>query len=472
MREAKLFVGGEWLSGAGRVEVLDKFTLAPTGFAHAADKALVDRAVAAGRAAFLGGALSIPERHDILMRAQAILLRRKDEIVETMVAETGFTRADNEGDFARTALTLNISAEEAMRITGEMVPIEASPGHETELAFSLRVPLGVVACITPFNSPLNTVAHKIAPALAAGNAVVLKPASYTPFSAALLVEVFEEAGLPAGWLNLVHGPGGATGAALCANPDVAYFAFTGGGTAGAAIQAAAGMRRTQMELGNISATIVCEDADLDQVAVKAATGAFKKAGQVCTSLQRLYVHEDVFDALSDRLVARARAMRTGDPRDPATQVGPMISEGDAMRVERLIGAAREAGARVLTGGGRQRALLEPTVLDRVEPGMGVHDQELFAPVVCLLPYNDFDAAIDAVNATPYGLAAGIFTRDMIRAFHAARKVEVGVFNINNTSSNRVDPMPYGGIKASGWGKEGPRAAIRDMTDEKLITIRT
>ena len=231
------------------------------------------------------------------------------------------------------------------------------------------------------------------------------------------------------------------------------------------------MRRTQMELGNISATIVCEDADLDQVAVKAATGAFKKAGQVCTSLQRLYVHEDVFDALSDRLVARARAMRTGDPRDPATQVGPMISEGDAMRVERLIGAAREAGARVLTGGGRQRALLEPTVLDRVEPGMGVHDQELFAPVVCLLPYNDFDAAIDAVNATPYGLAAGIFTRDMIRAFHAARKVEVGVFNINNTSSNRVDPMPYGGIKASGWGKEGPRAAIRDMTDEKLITIR-
>lgn len=470
MKETCLYINGEWCSGAGSFPVLDKFTGAEISRVEIADKPLVAKAVAAARAAYEGPEIALPERYNILMRARDILLRRRDEILETLIAETGFTRADNAGDFARCEQTLLTSAEEAKRITGEMVPIAASPGHSGELAFTIRVPVGVVACITPFNSPLNTVAHKIAPALAAGNSVVLKPASYTPLAATILTEIIEEAGLPPGWLNLIHGPGGATGRALTANPDVAYFAFTGSEAAGAAIQAAAGMRRTQMELGNIAAVIVCEDADLDHAVEKCIGTAFRKAGQVCTSLQRIYIHETVAGRFTDAFVTRAASLVTGDPRNPKTDIGPMIAEGETARAMQLVESSIAMGARLLLGGKRAGALMQPTVLDQVTPDMPVMREEAFAPLVNVVPYRDFDAAIDAVNATPYGLSAGIFTRDIDRALSAARRIEVGLININNTSSNRADPMPYGGCKASGWGREGPRAAIRDMTEERLITI--
>ncbi len=470
MINGQLFINGQWRDGAGSFEVFDKFTRDVVGHAQIADVALVDEAVAAARAAFAGGEIPEAERYTILMRAHDILLERRDEFLDVMVAETGFTRADNASDFGRCVQTLLTSAEEAKRITGEMIPIAAAPGHAGELAFTIRVPVGVVACITPFNSPLNTTAHKIAPALAAGNAVVLKPASYTPFTAMLLVQVLEAAGLPPGWLNLVNGPGGRTGAALTANADVAYFAFTGGGPAGERIQAAAGMRRTQMELGNISATIVCADADLGKAAAKCAGTAFHKAGQVCTSLQRLYVHADVMEHFKALLLSETAKMRPGDPRDPATVVGPMIDPGDAAVAHAHVEAACKAGATVLTGGTLTGAVLEPTILTDVTTDMAVMAQEMFAPILCLIPFTDFDATLAEVNNTPYGLSAGIFTRDIDRAMKAARTVEVGLFNINNTSSNRADPMPYGGCKASGWGREGPRAAIRDMTEERLITI--
>ncbi len=283
MREARLYIDGVWRDGASTFEVFDKFTREVIGHAQTADKALVDEAVAAASRAFQSSVIDLAERYALLMSTHDILLRRKDEIIDAMVAETGFTQSDNTSDFNRCVQTLLTSAEEAKRITGEIIPTASAPGHTGEMAFTIRVPVGVVACITPFNSPLNTVAHKIAPALAAGNAVVLKPASYTPFSAMLQVEVFEEAGLPKGWLNLVNGPGGRTGAALTENQGVNFFAFTGGGDPGALIQAAAGMRRTQMEPGNISATIVCEDASLQKAARKCCATAFRKAGQVCTS---------------------------------------------------------------------------------------------------------------------------------------------------------------------------------------------
>jgi len=470
MIDGKLYIAGEWIEGAGTFDVFDKFTGDVIGAAHIADAGLTDKAVASAKSTFESGEIDLPERYSFLMCARDILLRRREEILDVMVAETGFTRADNAGDFARCEQTLLTSAEEAKRIVGEMIPMDASPGHAGELAFTTREPLGVVACITPFNSPLNTTAHKIAPAIAAGNAVVLKPASYTPFSAKFLVEIFEEAGLPPGWLNLINGPGGQTGAALTANPDVAYFAFTGGGPAGAAIQAAAGMRRTQMELGNISAAIVCEDADIPRAIAKSIPTSFRKAGQVCTSLQRLYVHESVMDDFAEGFVKRAKELTTGDPRNPDTVVGPMIDAREAIRAEAIVRHSVEMGATVLTGGTRNGALMAPTVLRDVTPDMPVLSEEAFAPIICLIPYRDLDQAIAAVNDTPYGLSAGIFTRDIDRGFRAARKIRVGLFNINNTSSNRADPMPYGGCKASGWGREGPRAAIRDMTDEKLITI--
>jgi succinate-semialdehyde dehydrogenase/glutarate-semialdehyde dehydrogenase len=470
MKDARLFIDGRWIESNHQFPILDKYSGKEVARAHVADPEMVDRAVAAANRAFRSGEISIPERYGILMRAAAALQRRRDELVDVMVTETGFTVADNTGDLNRCIETLQTSAEETKRLNGEMVPMDAAPGHPGEMAFTLRVPLGVVAAITPFNSPLNTVAHKVAPAIAAGNAVVLKPASYTPLTACLLAELFEEAGLPPGWFNVVHGPGSRTGSLLCENPHVRFFAFTGGGPAGAAIQRAAGLRRTQMELGNISSTVVCEDANIAKAAALCARAAFRKAGQVCVSVQRIFAHRSVFDGLADELVARTRQMKTGDPRAPETAVGPMIDVGEARRTEAWVSEAVAGGAEVLVGGVRDGSLFTPTVLTNVRDGMKVVGEEIFAPVVSLIPYDSFEQAITAVNDTPYGLAAGVFTRDIDRALRAARRVEVGLFNINNTSANRADLMPYGGCKASGFGREGPRAAIREMTDERLVTI--
>jgi succinate-semialdehyde dehydrogenase/glutarate-semialdehyde dehydrogenase len=466
-----LLIGGEWIEGSGRpFEVRNKYTGETITTINSADDSQVSAAVTAARRAFSSGAIAPYNRYETLMKAAQVLGRRRGEIVDVMVAETGFTVNDSHSDFDRCVQTLLASAEEAKRVTGEMVPMEGAPGHDGELAFTVRVPLGIVCAITPFNSPLNTVAHKVAPALAAGNSVVLKPACYTPLSAAKLCEVIMEAGLPDGWLNLVFGGGADVGRALLANKDINFYAFTGGNEAGRIIQQQAGLRRTQMELGNISATIVCKDAGLASAVEKCSGTAFRKAGQVCTSLQRLYVHDTIFDEFAGRMADAARLLVVGDPRHPDTRVGPMIDEKEAERAESWLNEAVSQGAEALTGIRREGPLLWPVVLRHVTKDMRVLSQEIFAPVVSLVPFSDLDDAIDAVNGTPYGLAAGILTTNIEMAFRAARRVEVGLFNINGTSSNRADLMPYGGCKASGFGREGPRHAIRDMTDERLITI--
>jgi succinate-semialdehyde dehydrogenase/glutarate-semialdehyde dehydrogenase len=290
-------------------------------------------------------------------------------------------------------------------------------------------------------------------------------------SAALLVEVLVEAGVPKGWLNLVNGNGSTVGQALVEHPDVAYIAFTGSEKAGRSIQASAGLRRTQLELGSISGTIVCADADLERAGEKCVATSFRKSGQVCTSLQRLLVHEDVYDEFSANLINRANSMVVGDPRADSVQIGAMIHEREAQRVQSWVDEAVSQGASVLTARRLETAaLMPPVVLGGVTMDMRVMKEEIFGPVVCLVPFSDVDEAIDLVNDSPYGLAAGIFTRDINVAFKAARSIEVGLFNINNASSNRADLMPYGGCKASGFGKEGPRAAIRDMTEERLVTL--
>jgi acyl-CoA reductase-like NAD-dependent aldehyde dehydrogenase len=469
VKDARLFIAGKWVEAPTQFPVLDKFSRREVARAHVADKSLVDRAVSAAKTAFQSE-ISILDRYNILSRAAVILERRREEIVDVMVTETGFTVSDNTGDLSRCIQTLQTSAEESKRLNGEIVPIDAAPGHAGEMAFTLRVPLGIVAAITPFNSPLNTVAHKVAPAIAAGNAVVLKPASYTPLTACLLAEVLDEAGLPGGWLNIVHGPGSRTGRYLCENPDIRFFAFTGGGPAGEAIQHAAGLRRTQMELGNISSTVVCEDANIEKASALVARAAFRKAGQVCVSVQRLFVQRAVVDVLTEQLVARAGQMKAGDPRDAAISVGPMIDIAEAERAEAWVREAVAGGAIILVGGTRNGSVFSPTVLANVRNGMKVLDEEIFAPVVSIIPFESFEEAVARVNDTPYGLSAGIFTKNIDRALRAARKVEVGLFNINNTSANRADLMPYGGCKASGFGREGPRAAIREMTEERLVTI--
>lgn len=409
------------------------------------------------------------ERARILLRVAALIAERRAAWVELMVTEAGFPRADASGEIDRALDTLQLSAEEAKRITGEMVPLDGNPGQHNRIGFTMRTPVGVVCAITPFNSPLNAVLHKIAPALAAGNAVIFKPSGHTPLSASLLCDLFLEAGLPPGLLSLLHGDA-QVGSWLLASPDIDFYTFTGSTRVGRIIQAGAGLRRTQLELGSIACTIVCADADLDAAIPKIARAAFRKAGQVCTSIQRLYVARSIEEEVQARLCAESARMRAGDPRDAATVVGPMITPASARRAQDWVSEAVRGDARIATGGTRSGSVLQPTVLTGVQPGMKVVDEEIFAPVVSLLPFDTLEAVVDGINATRFGLATGIFTRQIDSAFLAARSLKVGSVYINETSSSRVDGMPYGGMKDSGFGKEGPRYAVRDMTDEKVVTL--
>jgi succinate-semialdehyde dehydrogenase/glutarate-semialdehyde dehydrogenase len=337
------------------------------------------------------------------------------------------------------------------------------------MGFTLRVPLGVVLAITPFNSPLNTVAHKIAPAFAAGNAVILKPASATPLTACKLAEVLVEAGVPRGFLSVI--PGGAQVADwLIEDERVRFFAFTGSTEVGRSIQRRAGLRRTQMELGSIACTILCDDAKLDAALPKVVNAGYRKAGQVCTSIQLLLVHRTLVGDVERRLAKLVQALAYGDPYDPNTFVGPLISEKEAIRVEAWVEEAVAKGAQRLAGGKRQGAVLAPVLLGGISDTMKVGCNEIFGPVVCIVPFDTLDEAIARVNATPYGLATGIFTNRLDDAFAAAKRLEVGGVHVNETSSSRVDLMPYGGSKDSGFGREGPRYAVHEMTEERIVTF--
>jgi acyl-CoA reductase-like NAD-dependent aldehyde dehydrogenase len=364
--------------------------------------------------------------------------------------------------------TLSFSAEEAHRLAGEVVPMEAAPAGKGHWAITVREPLGVIAAITPFNFPLNLSLHKIGPALAAGNAVVHKPASATPVSALLMAEIFEECGLPAGALNVVTGPGGAIGDLLASHPDVAMVTFTGSPEVGQRIHSMARMKRVTLELGNNSALIVDADAALDEAVARAVPGSFANSGQVCISIQRIYVHRSVVEEFTARFVEATRALKLGHPYDPSTEISSLITEAEAVRVEEWIAEAVQAGARLLIGGKRKGAIMEPAVLADVPPHVRLSCREVFGPVVGINAFDQLDEAIELVNRSDYGLQAGIYTRDIGKAFYAARKLHVGGVMINEIPQYRVDHMPYGGVKLSGMGREGPRYAIEEMTECKLI----
>lgn len=469
-RQCSLLIGGEWVAGEGSFPVIDKFTGEVLAEVASASAVQVTEAVASAKRSFETQPLEPYGRYEILHRAAGLIEQRRDELVRTIVAETGFTISDAGSEVSRCVQTMLLSAEEAKRITGEMVPIEAAPGQAHRMAYTIRVPLGVVCAITPFNSPLNTVTHKVAPALAAGNTVVLKPANYTPFTASILCEVLLEAGLPRGHLNLLQGDGRDVGRWLLENEEISFYTFTGSTAVGKIIQRTVGLRRTSLELGSIASTIVCEDADLEWAVPRCVSASFRKAGQVCTSVQRLYVHEEVLDEFTNHLVQRTARAKVGNPLDPDTLVGPMIDVREAERAEAWLHEAVAQGARVVHGGRREGSLLEPTVLLDARPEMRVMCEEIFAPVISIVPYRFFDDAVARVNDTPYGLAAGVFTSNLNRAIQATRKLHVGGVHINETSSSRADLMPYGGTKESGFGREGPKYSIREMTEERLVTI--
>jgi succinate-semialdehyde dehydrogenase/glutarate-semialdehyde dehydrogenase len=469
-RRALLLIAGEWSSGPETFAVFDKFSGEGIGEADRASAEQVAAAVAAARRSFETVRLEPYERYRILYRASELIEQRRDDFVRTIVAEAGFPSVDANNEVSRAVQTFIISAEEAKRLAGDVVPIEGAPGHAHRMAFSIRVPRGVVCGITSFNSPLNMVAHKVAPALASGNTVVLKPPQATPFSAALLFEILLQAGVPAGHVNLVQGPGAEIGRWLTADPNIAFYTFTGSTAVGKLLQRSVGLRPITLELGSIAGTIVCEDADLERAAPRIANSSFRRAGQACTSTQKLFVDARVFDRFMRLFVNATRALKVGDPHDPATVVGPMISEDEAQRAEAWIADAVAAGARLVEGGHRQRALLHPTILVDTTPEMYVICEEIFAPVVSVIPFHSLDDAIDELNATPFGIAAGLFTQDVTRAMLAARRLHVGTVHINEPSSSRVDLMPFGGVKDSGLGREGPKYAIQEMTEERLVTI--
>ena len=467
---SKLLIGGSWVDGESSQPLRDKYAGAVYGEMAVASAAQVEMAVSGAVAGQQASKLAPYELYKILSKAAVILESRIELLVELMRVEAGFTRADGENEVKRCVQTLELSAEEAKRLVGDMVPMEAAQGVKNRLGFTLRGPRGVVCAITPFNSPLNTLAHKVGPALAGGNAVVIKPSEYTPLTAVELCKVQIEAGLPTDLLALVHGDGCFIGPQLLADQRIAFYAFTGSTRVGREIQRAAGLRGTQLELGSIASTIVCHDADLALAIPKIINAGFRKAGQVCTSVQRLLVDRRIAAQFIPEFIRAMQALKFGDPADPATVIGPMISSAHAQRAAAWIAQAVSEGAEILSGGNLNEALLEPTLLHRVTAQMKVVCEEIFAPVVSIVEFDQLDEAVAVANAQPFGLSVGVFTSNLHAAMSAAKQLRFGGIHINEASSARVDVMPFGGIKDSGFGREGPAYAIREMTVERLVTI--
>nr|WP_246079632.1 aldehyde dehydrogenase family protein [Paenibacillus piri] len=464
-------IGGQWEAGRGTFPVYNKFTgdvIAEVGKASRED---VERAVSNAWDTFRKERLTPQQRYDILSRAAELFMERKEELALTIVREGGKVLKDARMEVERGIQTFIASAEEAKRLHGSEVPIQGQPGSGDKLAFTIRVPLGVICAITPFNFPFNLVAHKIAPAIAAGNAVVLKPAGVTPQTAAHMANILLEAGLPPGFLNVVNGPGREIGQYLLGDPRIAMYTFTGSSEVGKQIKAGSGVRPVTLELGSNSPNIVHMDApDLAKAAQLCVTRGFSNAGQACISVQRIYVHRDVYPAFLEMAVEAASKLNVGNPESERTDIGPMISEKEAERAEAWVREAVEGGAAVACGGSRNGAVLQPTIITGATSDMKVMCQEVFAPIVCIVPYEDFDEALRAANDSDYGLQAGLFTSSLQLALRAARELEFGGVIINDVSTFRADIMPYGGVKDSGYGKEGPKYAVEEMTSEKLVVI--
>lgn len=464
-----MLIGGDWVFGTSEYEVTDPYRGGPVSRAPETSAAELDRAIAAAHAA-RGAAAAMPghARAEILHRAGDILARRADAIAEIMTRETGKAIRDCRAEVDRSRDTLRLSAEEAVRIQGEHVPLDATAMGAGKIAMMLRFPVGVIAAITPFNAPFNLAAHKVAPAFASGNTVVLKPPPQAPRTVHQLVEIMVEAGIPAGFLNVVYG--NAAGPLMVRDPRVDFVTFTGSGRVGAEIKAASGLRRVALELGGTGQTVIHEDADLAAAAPVCARNAMRLAGQSCASVQNIYVHASRHDEFVALLQAEVAKLKTGDPLDPDTDVGTLIDERAACRVESWADEAVAMGARRLAGGARRGAQLEPTLLVDVTPAMQVVNSEVFGPLATVQRFTDIEAVFDLVSEVPLGLQCGIFTRSLAVAMRAAQRMRSGAVIINGTSTWRTDQMPYGGVKGSGIGREGPHYAIREMTEERLIVF--
>jgi acyl-CoA reductase-like NAD-dependent aldehyde dehydrogenase len=468
--ERKLFIGGEWVETGEWLEVPSPYDGSLVGRVAKGGGAETHRAVDAAERA-MAEPLPAHERAAILDRAARLVEERSEEIAGTVCAEAGKPMKAARVEAARAQSTFTMAAVEARKLAGDVVPMDASQAGAGKIAFTLRVPVGVVGAISPFNFPFNLVAHKVAPALAAGCAVVLKPASQTPVSALVLAELAEEAGLPAGWLNVVCGPAGEIGDVLVEDERVALITFTGSSAVGWKLRERAPRKRVNLELGNATPVIVAADAELDDVAARLAANAFSFAGQSCISVQRIYVERSAYDRFLELFLPRVEALVVGDPADDATDVGPVISTGERDRVLEWIEEARSRGASILAGGDLDGELLRPTVVADAPADAKVACEEVFGPLCTVSAYDSLDDAIALANGTRYGLQAGIFTSDVKAALRAARELEFGGVTVNEAPTFRADQMPYGGVKDSGNTREGPAYAIREMTEARLVVLQ-
>jgi glyceraldehyde-3-phosphate dehydrogenase (NADP+) len=463
-------IGGRWRQSATTATIRNPYDGSPLAAVCLAGKAEAEEAAAcAVEAVPAMRRLPAHVRAAALLAVAGRLAARQEEIARTITAESGKPIADARREVGRAVQTFTVAAEEARRIGGDVVPMDLTPGMERYVGIVRRVPIGPVLGITPFNFPLNLVAHKVAPCLAAGNPIVLKPAPQTPLTALLLAELVLESGLPAGALSVVPCEN-AVAEQMVMDERFKVMSFTGSAAVGWMLKAKSGKKRVLLELGGNAGVIVEPDADVELAAARCAAGGYTYSGQTCISVQRIFAHEAVYDRFVDRLLEHVRALRTGDPADERTVIGPLIDEAAARRVEQWIQEAVAQGARVLTGGTRTGSVVAATVLADVTPTMNVSCREVFGPVVTVSRYAEFSAALAALNDSEYGLQAGVFTRDVNRIFRAYRELEVGAVLANEIPTFRAEHMPYGGVKDSGLGREGVRYAIEEMTELKLLIL--
>jgi acyl-CoA reductase-like NAD-dependent aldehyde dehydrogenase len=463
-------VGGEWRTSAEMLDTIFPFDGSVVETCCMAQPADLEDAVRGAQRGFeIMRRLPTYKRVDILTRLHAILTERFESMVEIMTLETGKARKVSRAEAARALQTIQTAAEEAKRLGGEIIDLDWTPAGENHRGFVRRVPVGIVLGITPFNYPLNLLLHKLAPAIAAGCSAIIKPPEIAPLSSLLLGEWLLEAGMPPEAISILPCPG-RTAERLVTDERIALLSFTGSAPVGWMLKEKAGRKKVVLELGGSAPAIVHEDADLALAVSKTASGGFANAGQNCISVQRILIHRAVYEDFCDRYLTAVAALKVGDPRDESVDVGPMINVRAAERAEAWVEEALAGGAHRLIGGRREGALFYPTVLSEVTPTMKVCAEEVFAPVVTLSPYDTWEDALRIANDSPFGLQAGVFTRDLGRALSAWENLEMGGVLINDVSTFRVDHMPYGGVKASGLGREGVRYAIQEMTELRLMVI--
>jgi acyl-CoA reductase-like NAD-dependent aldehyde dehydrogenase len=467
--ERGLLVDGEWVETGEWLEVRSPYSGDVVGRVAKGGADETRRAIDAAERA-LAEPLPAHKRAEILVKVAASIGRRHEEVARTISDEAGKPIKTARVEASRAMSTYTFAAVEARKLAGEVIPMEAAQAGEGKLGFTIRKPIGVVGAISPFNFPCNLVAHKLAPALAAGCPVVLKPASQTPLSALVLAELELDAGLPAGWLNVVVGPASEIGDVLVEDERVKLITFTGSGTVGWELQERAPRKRVKLELGNSTPVIVAADANVEATAAKLAANAFAFAGQSCISVQRIYVERAAFDAFVQAFVPKVEALKVGDPADDETDVGPVIDDDARSRIHEWIAEAKSHGAKELVGGD-DGDLIKPTVLADVADSEKVSCEEVFGPLVVMNPFDSLEEAFARANGTRFGLQAGVFTSSLDTALRAADALEFGGVTVNEAPTFRSDQMPYGGVKASGNTKEGPAYAVREMTEERLVVIQ-